>query len=161
LEQRLAPQGIELVVPDPGSVPNDMDVSDEPPLAVLLSSRTEDKKLPCLTGPLPVPQWTPGLANILGSHYEADYALFVHVEDAYAGPTTVALGLVLLPLALLVCSQGGGCNKKSPPSACAELVDLHSGNIVWSNIISQDQGGFREDPSAQNALQFLLANSPL
>ncbi len=74
-------------------------------------------------------------ADVVREHYRADYALFLSAEISYGTPV---LGT---------------------PSSSLSLIDLRNGKMVWSN--KNGDGDWRDDRSAQTAMQNLLAGSPL
>ena len=75
-------------------------------------------------------------ADLVREHYRADYALFLSSEANYDMP---GLG--------------------TPSSASLSLIDLRNGKPVWSN--KSGDGDWRDNRSAQTAMQNLLAGSPL
>jgi hypothetical protein len=61
-----------------------------------------------------------------------DYALFVYAEDSFASSGRVALGVLgLAGCAIGFCAPMGGGGQ----FAYASLVDLHSGEVVWFNVL--------------------------
>jgi hypothetical protein len=75
-------------------------------------------------------------ADVVRERYRADYALFLSSEISYGMPV---LG--------------------TPSSSSLSLIDLRNGKMVWSN--RRGDGDWRDDRSAQLAMQNLLADSPL
>jgi hypothetical protein len=75
-------------------------------------------------------------ADLVREHYRADYALFLSSEITYDMPVR---GMV--------------------SSSSLSLMDLRNGKIVWSR--KNGDGDWRDDRSAQTAIQNLLAGSPL
>ena len=74
--------------------------------------------------------------DLVREHYRADYALFLSSEIAYDMPV---FGMTSF--------------------SSLSLLDLRSGKMVWSN--KRGDGDWRDDRSAQMAMQALLAGSPL
>jgi hypothetical protein len=61
-----------------------------------------------------------------------DYALFIYAEDSFASSGRVALGVLgLAGCAIGFCAPMGGGGQ----FAYASLVDLHSGEVVWFNVL--------------------------
>ena len=61
-----------------------------------------------------------------------DYALFIYAEDSFASSGRVALGaLGLAGCVIGFCAPMGG----SGQFAYASLVDLHTGEVVWFNVL--------------------------
>jgi hypothetical protein len=75
-------------------------------------------------------------ADLVRERYRADYALFLSSETNYDRPVFAATS-----------------------SSSLSLIELRSGKMVWSNRIGD--GDWRDDRSAQAAIQKLLADSPL
>ena len=74
--------------------------------------------------------------ELVRERYRADYALFLSSEMTYDMPAM------------------------SPPSSSSlSLMDLRNGKMVWSSKSSD--GDWRDERSAQTAIQTLLAGSPL
>ena len=69
-------------------------------------------------------------------YYRADYALFLSSEIAYDMPV---FGMTSF--------------------SSLSLLDLRSGKMVWSN--KRGDGDWRDDRSAQTAMQALLTGAPL
>jgi hypothetical protein len=75
-------------------------------------------------------------AGLVREHYRADYALFLSSEATYDMP---AFGM--------------------SSSSSLSLIDLRNGKTVWSSKTGNVD--WRDDGSAETALQALLADSPL
>ena len=75
-------------------------------------------------------------ADLVREHYRADYALFLSSEITSDMP---AFGM--------------------PSSSSLSLIDLRTGKMVWSH--KSNDGDWRDDRSAQTAIENLLADSPL
>ena len=74
--------------------------------------------------------------ELVRERYRADYALFLSSEMTYDMPAM------------------------SPPSSSSlSLMDLRNGKMIWSS--KSGDGDWRDDRSAQTAIQTLLAGSPL
>ncbi len=74
--------------------------------------------------------------DLVREHYRADYALFLSSEITYDMPVFNMVS-----------------------SSSLSLMDLRNGKIVWSR--TNEDGDWRDDRSAQTAMQALLAGSPL
>ena len=83
----------------------------------------------------------------------AHYALFVHAEDSFSSEGRVALKFAL---ALLGAHIEGGRQV-----AFASLVDLHSGAVVWFNVLQSGVGDLRDPKLARQTIDQLLDSSPL
>jgi hypothetical protein len=62
-----------------------------------------------------------------------DYALFLHAEDSFASTGRIALqvlGVAGCVVGFCAPNIGGGGQ-----FAYASLVDLHTGNVVWFNVL--------------------------
>ena len=77
--------------------------------------------------------WTLGEdAVAFGRATGMDYALFLHAEDAIASTGRVALQVLGLAGCFIgFCAPSGG----SGQAAYASLVDLHTGEVVWFNLL--------------------------
>ncbi len=85
--------------------------------------------------------------------YDADYALFVHLDDSYSSDgrrVAIVMAAVLFGVAL----PGG------EQSAFASLVDLESGAVVWFNRVHRGTGDLREVEPARETIQTLLRGFP-
>lgn len=82
----------------------------------------------------------------------ADYALFVHVRDSYAGAGRVAV--MVVGAVVGVVPRGGY------QSGFASLVDLTSGDVVWFNHLGRGSGDLRDPRGASETAQALLDGFP-
>lgn len=99
--------------------------------------------------------WTLGEEAVaLGRQTGMDYALFLHAEDSFASTGRVALA-VLGAAGCIVgfCAPdiGGGSQ-----FAYASLVDLHTGEVVWFNVLQSRIGDIRTDQGAAAMVERLL-----
>ena len=78
--------------------------------------------------------WTLGEDAVrLGQATGMDYALFLHAEDSFASTGRIALqvlGVAGCVVGFCAPNIGGGGQ-----FAYASLVDLHTGNVVWFNVL--------------------------
>jgi len=88
----------------------------------------------------------------LATKYEGDYALFLFVRDSYSSDARVAT--MIIAAAFGVGIQGG------VQIGYASLVDLHSGSVVWFNVLARSTGDLRTAEAAQETVDLLLANFP-
>lgn len=89
-------------------------------------------------------------ASALGASQGADYALFIHIRDAYESAGRVAV--------MLVVAIGGGNVRGAPKAGYASLVDLQTGDIIWfSRSVT---GDLRQPEVARKSAQALLAGFP-
>ena len=80
-------------------------------------------------------EWTLGADAVkLGQKTGYDYALFLHAEDQVASTGRIALGVLGLAGCFIgFCAPNvGGANQLD----YASLVDLHTGKVVWFNVVS-------------------------
>lgn len=111
----------------------------------------EARRLPAKRGKF---DWSLGPAAArLGQTGEADYALFVHVRDSYSSGARVALQVVAV-LAFGVPVPGG------VQTGHASLVDLRTGEVVWTNFLARGSGDLREAVPAKESVAALLENLP-
>jgi hypothetical protein len=77
--------------------------------------------------------WTLGEDAVkFGKATGMDYALFLHAEDSFASTGRVALQVIGLAGCIVgFCAPQGGGGQ----SAYASLVDLHTGDVVWFNVL--------------------------
>jgi len=77
--------------------------------------------------------WTLGEDAVkFGKATGMDYALFLHAEDSFASTGRVALQVIGLAGCIIgFCAPQGGGGQ----SAYASLVDLHTGDVVWFNVL--------------------------
>jgi hypothetical protein len=99
--------------------------------------------------------WTLGDgAQQLASAYNADYALFITARGSYAssGRYAAMVGLAILGVGI---SLGG-------QQAFATLVDLHTGNVLWFNMITASPTEDMRDPThAAELVTRLVQDAPL
>lgn len=99
-------------------------------------------------------EWTLGPdVRTIGKSFNADYALFVRMQDSYSSAghiiaSVIAAALFGAPI------QGGR------QIGYASLVDLKSGDIVWFNALVRGEGDLRKPEPAANSVKLLLANFP-
>lgn len=113
-------------------------------------------------GPLALPtkkgrfDWTLGeQAVAFGQATGYDYALFLHAEDSFESSGRVALQAVsLLGCVVGVCVMPHGGQQ----IAFASLVDLHTGQIVWFNVLQSSVGDIRTPAGAATMVDQLLGN---
>lgn len=98
--------------------------------------------------------WTlgPGV-QVLGEQQPADYAMFTLVRDSYASGGRKALMVIGL-----VAGVGVSLGQQV---GFVSLVDLRTGQLVWSNFLVSGSGDLREAESAEKAARQLLAKLPL
>jgi hypothetical protein len=99
--------------------------------------------------------WTlgPGVA-VLSNATGADYALFTYVRDSYTGNGRAAMRVVG---ALLLSGDIGGGEQVG----LASLVDLRSGQVVWFNLLRDENGDLRTTDGARATVASLLKQVPL
>jgi hypothetical protein len=90
--------------------------------------------------------------RILRDRTGADYALFIHVRDAYAsdGRKAAMVAGVFLRLGMIGGNQFG----------FATLVDLRSGDVVWFNELNRLSGDLRTREPAAETVKTLLEGFP-
>ncbi len=100
-------------------------------------------------------------AVALGRRTGYDYALFLHAEDSFASGGRVALQVLGIAGCLVgFCAPNiGGAGQ----FAYASLVDLHTGDVVWFNVLSAGSqvagikmGDLRTDAGAAQMVERLL-----
>ena len=106
--------------------------------------------------------WTLGNQAIaLGQKSGMDYALFMHAEDSFASTGRVALQVLGIAGCLVgFCAPNiGGAGQ----FAYASLVDLHSGKVVWFNVVQTGSqiagikvGDIRTDEGAAQMVERLV-----
>ncbi len=98
--------------------------------------------------------WTLGNAAVeYGRASGYDYALFVHAEDSFSSGGRVALQAVAFMGCMVgVCLMPHGGERV----AFASLVDLHTGQIVWFNVLASSVGDMRTPEGASNTVSSLL-----
>ncbi|AVP97633.1 hypothetical protein C7S18_10675 [Ahniella affigens] len=99
--------------------------------------------------------WTlgPGVAAIRDAT-GADYMLNVIVRDSYTsgGRAALMIAAAVLQLGIL---QGG------QQYGIATLVDLHTGDVVWFNVMSDSLGDLRDPKGTRETADKLLKGMPL
>ena len=97
--------------------------------------------------------WTlgPEVAR-LGEEYDADYALFVFVQDSY---TTAGRAAAMVFAAILGVNIQGGVQ-----IGYASLVDLKNGEIVWFNALGRAEGDLRKEKPAMESVKLLMTKFP-
>jgi hypothetical protein len=99
--------------------------------------------------------WTlgPGV-SVLRDATGADYALFTYIRDSYTGNGRAALRVVG---ALLLAGDIGGGEQVG----LASLVDLRTGQVVWFNLLHDENGDLRSMDGARATVVSLLKQVPL
>lgn len=82
----------------------------------------------------------------------ARYGLFIWVRDSYA---SAERKVAMVALALLGVGLGGGAQV-----GYATLVDLQTGQVLWFNRLARTSGDLREEKSAVESIQALMAGFP-
>jgi len=99
--------------------------------------------------------WTLGDgAQELATAYNADYALFITARGSYASAGRVAamVGLAILGVGIPLGGQ----------QAYATLVDLHTGNVLWFNMVTAAPGEDMRNPAqAQGLVTRIITGAPL
>lgn len=93
----------------------------------------------------------PGVQE-LGQRYGADYALFSFYRDYQASGGRVAFALLA--------AAAGVAVPMGAEQGFAALVDLHSGDIVWFNMVNAGAGELRDPGGAHATVQGLFADLP-
>jgi hypothetical protein len=100
-------------------------------------------------------EWTlgPGVQD-MATTYNADYALFITGRGSYASSGRVA-AMVALSLVGVGVPLGG-------QQAFASLVDLHTGNVVWFNVVTAAPSEDMRNPEQARTLATrLMSTAPL
>lgn len=99
--------------------------------------------------------WTIGEgAQELATTYNADYALFITARGSYASAGRVAamVGLAILGVGIPLGGQ----------QAYATLVDLHTGNVLWFNMVTAAPNEDMRNPAqVQGLVTRVLQGAPL
>jgi len=113
----------------------------------------EQWRLPTKAGVL---DWTLGDgARSLREEYAADYALFVAFDDSYQSAGVVGSAVIVTVTLGLVAPPPGR------QIGAASLVDLRTGNVVWTrNFFRQGGGDLRQLAPARTAVRTLLKDLP-
>jgi hypothetical protein len=82
----------------------------------------------------------------------ADYGLFVHIQDSYASGGRV--GVIVMAALFGVAVQGG------VQIGFASLVDLNTGQIVWFNRLQRSAGDLRKFKPAKETVETLMTDFP-
>ena len=92
-------------------------------------------------------------ADLIRQDYNADYGLFLFVQDSYtsAGRALMMVGAAVLGVGL----QGG------TQIAFTSLVDLKTGDIVWFNRLVSSAGDLRTEGPAKKVVRNLYEDLPL
>lgn len=89
----------------------------------------------------------------IGEQHDADYALFVFYRDYQASGGRVAF-------AILAAAATGAASDIGSESGFASLVDLHTGDVVWFNVVSAGSGELRKKDGAAAAVNSLFKDIP-
>jgi hypothetical protein len=108
-------------------------------------------KLPTKSDPLDF-TLGPGVKD-LRDKFGADYAMFVTVRDSY---TTTGRAFLMLGMAALGVGISGG-----QQAGFVTLVDLRTGNVVWFNWLTSQNGDLRTPKPAQEVVDNLMKGLPL
>jgi hypothetical protein len=108
-------------------------------------------KLPTKSDPLDF-TLGPGVKD-LHDKFGADYAMFVTVRDSY---TTTGRAFLMLGMAALGVGISGG-----QQAGFVTLVDLRTGNVVWFNWLTSQNGDLRTPEPAQKVVDNLMKGLPL
>ncbi|MBS0212759.1 MAG: hypothetical protein JSR26_06185 [Proteobacteria bacterium] len=108
----------------------------------------------------PLLDWSlgPGVA-VLRDATGADYALFTYIRDSYASEgrkTLRVLGLIAGAAMGGFMDIGGGRQV-----GVATLVDLHTGKVVWFNLMQRQSGDLRDADGAKATVAQMLKELPL
>ncbi|MCU0753564.1 MAG: hypothetical protein MUE46_00365 [Xanthomonadales bacterium] len=153
----LAERGAEVVAFDPTALEESaaararqLELLHEVVASSLLMNELGPARLPTK----PRYEWTlgPGV-QVLSGGQPADYAMFTLVRDSYASGGRKALMVIGL-----VAGVGVSLGQQV---GFVSLVDLRTGQLVWSNFLVSGSGDLREADSAAKAAQQLLAKLPL
>ena len=130
--------------------------------------------LPAPTGPAPgtllqVEQPTPDLLAPLREDFAADYALSVSLQESFqsAGHMALRYGLAALlgPAGAIVApTQGPLAPPRTGQFGYARLVDLRTGDMVWSNTITtigEVPTDIRDPEKARDAVDRLMKALPV
>lgn len=93
----------------------------------------------------------PGI-SVLADEHDADYALFVYYRDYQASGGRVAF-------AILAAAAGAAVTTGSE-HGFASLVDLHTGDVVWFNVVGAGSGELRDVAGATAAVNTLFQDIP-
>jgi hypothetical protein len=160
IDARLTEQNARLIVANPAGV---IDNADSPELALMklhgaVGNAIFVHKLsdaPTLRLPSKADKfdWSLGPdVKVLRDRYASDYALFVFMRDTYASAGRVAA--IVVAAALGVGIPGGA------QIGYASLVDLRTGDVVWTNRLRRGSGDLRKPDGAANTVALLLDQFP-
>ncbi len=98
--------------------------------------------------------WTlgPDVMRLAASH-DADYALFISVEDSYASAERV-VAMAAAAILFGVSLQGGR------QQGYAALVDLRTGDVAWFNQLFRGTGDIRTAEPAHETITALMSEFP-
>ncbi len=98
--------------------------------------------------------WTlgPDVMRLAASH-DADYALFISVEDSYASAERV-VAMAAAAILFGVSLQGGR------QQGYAALVDLRTGDVAWFNQLFRGTGDIRTAEPAHETINALMTEFP-
>lgn len=98
--------------------------------------------------------WTLGEdAVAFGRATGMDYALFLYAQDSFASTGRMALQIIGIAGCFVgFCAPSGGGSQ----TAYASLVDLHSGEVVWFNVLQSQIGDIRTPEGAAEMVDRLL-----
>jgi hypothetical protein len=94
----------------------------------------------------------PGV-SYLQEKYDADYVLFVRVQDSYASAERVAAIIIVAVLF-------GASLPAGQQTGFTSLVDLETGDVVWFNRLLRGHGDLREEEPARESVDALLLHFP-
>lgn len=93
-------------------------------------------------------------ASVLSSGQAADFALMVKARGSYSSGGKIAMNVAVIAL--------GGTPQMGGQQLIATLVDLKSGDIVWTNLASAALGAdMRDVEGAERLVESLLKDFPL
>lgn len=93
----------------------------------------------------------PGISALADEH-DADYALFVYYRDYQASGGRVAFAILA--------AAAGAAVATGSEHGFASLVDLHTGDVVWFNVVGAGSGELRDADSATMAVNTLFRDIP-
>lgn len=93
----------------------------------------------------------PGVLELAKEH-DADYALFAFYRDEQASGGRVAFAVLA--------AAAGAVVPAGREYGFASLVDLHSGDVVWFNVVSAGSGEMRDGTGATAAVATLFRELP-
>jgi hypothetical protein len=109
--------------------------------------------------------WSLGSAvDFLREDYDAEYALFILLRDSYASTGRVAVSILEMatqPGLLINAMLGRAVPGGGIQVAFTSLVNLKTGDIVWSNRLTNPGGRLRTREHSEEVVKNLLADFPL